>query len=84
MQPHLTATYPTQTRKQHMAADIHYLSSVALDTGAEGAPDFPEKAATCFFTAAKPLLFCRDPISVYDKTAAGEERGGGRFAFIPS
>lgn len=34
-----------------------YLSSAVFDTGAEGVPDFPERAATCFFTAANPLLF---------------------------
>ena len=56
------------------SSGLRYLSSAVLDTGAEGAPDFPENAATCFFTAAKPLLFCRDPISVCEILRA---RGGG-------
>lgn len=51
------------TRGETVVASTH-LSSAVLDTGADGAPVFPEKAATCFFTAANPLLFCKDPISV--------------------
>ena len=58
-----------------------HLSSAVLVVGAEGAPVFPEKAATCFFTAAKPLLPCRDPISVCAKnehTACGGGKRAGK------